>query len=95
MYNMVSQAAKDAFSHVFATVRDYGIVDIGRQAALDVGVQPSEYMVVPKLCLKPIKLHANASDTVTKTANVASGSRAAECECVYIDPTRKDIRYKD
>ena len=54
---MVSQADKDAFVGIYATIRDNGIVNIGLQAALDVGVKPSGYIVVPQSCLKPNKLH--------------------------------------
>ena len=43
---MVTQAVKDAFARVYATVKDNGIVDIGLQAALDVGVKPSGYVCV-------------------------------------------------
>ena len=93
---MVSQAAKDAFARVYATIRDNGIVDIGLQAALDVGVKPSDYIAMPQYCLKPINLYDSRDGGVTKVvavaANSASGARVAECDCVIIGSTRKTIQ---
>ena len=66
---MVTQAAKDAFARVYATIKDNGIVDIGLQAALDVGVKPSDYIAVPRSCMKPIKLHADDSNEVTQVCS--------------------------
>lgn len=40
---------KDNLSHIYAAFKDNGIVDIGLQSALDIGMKECDYIVVQML----------------------------------------------
>lgn len=41
---------------VYAAIRENGVIDIGLQSALDVGVKECDYIVVPANCMKTVHL---------------------------------------
>ena len=55
----------------YKAIRDYGVVDIGLQAALDVGVSEQNYICIPRSCVKPVVSEIR-TEVVT---NIVSGKR--------------------
>ena len=80
-----------ALNHFYKAFAENGIVDIGLQAALDVGVQQEDYIRVPRRCLRMIRHGQNS--TIASVANNASNTRIRDIEPVII--TNKGYTYRN
>ena len=80
-----------ALNHLYKAFAENGIVDIGLQAALDVGVQQEDYIQVPRKCLRMIWHGQNS--TIANVANNASNTRIRDIEPVII--TNKGHTYRN
>ena len=78
----INAALRAGLDTVFARFGENGVVDIGLQSALDVGVKACNYVQVPRSCLKAITAAHNK--TITLVANGASGVRVGRCTPVII-----------
>ena len=50
----ISAVLRAGLDNAYSKFGDNGVVDIGLQSALNVGVKPANYVNVPKSCLKAI-----------------------------------------
>ena len=55
-------SALEGLGRAFSSLSDNGVIDIGLQAALDVGVAIGDYIQVPRCCLKPLVLTQTVAD---------------------------------
>lgn len=78
----MNAALRAGIDNVYAKFGDNGIVDIGLQSALDVGVAVSNYVQVPRCCIKGVTLTGAAA--LTSIANGPSGVRVGKAEPIII-----------
>ena len=79
----------NALSRVYSSIKENGIADIGLASALDVGVNPSDFVQVPASCLKVAKL-----DGSKEIPNVmGTGDHAKHAKPIIVYPGRKKFEY--
>ena len=87
-----SQAMKDALSRVYAQIRENGIVDIGLQSALDIGVKEANYAAAPRSCIKDVV--ARCGTQVATMQNAASGARVRDCKPIACSEKKTKYQYE-
>ena len=85
-------AALEGLSRVYKTIAEDGMVDIGLQAALDVGVPASGYIHVQERVLKSTRLGEGTN--VQKVTNTGSGKRIAAPEPIMVERDGEDYVYQ-
>ena len=78
----INPALRAGLDSVYSNFGPNGVVDIGLQSALDVGVSANNYISVPRSCLKTVS--NGEGETATTIANGPSGVLIGKCDPVYI-----------
>ena len=71
----ITAAMRAGLDNVYAKFGANGIVDIGLQSALDIGVKESNYIQVPQLCFNEITPRGVGGRALDNIANGPSGTR--------------------
>lgn len=92
---MVTVAMKNRLVQAYLQIRENGIVDIGLQSALGVGVKPANYIMVPESCMKNVTLTGDGDLTaqVASASNAASGVRIVDANPIVVHSGRDSFRY--
>lgn len=76
-------AAFEGLESVYNTIQVDGIIDVGLQAALDVGVPESGYIQVPRCVLKQVRLGKDFDGGMAGSA--ASKRRLASPDTIRVE----------
>ena len=84
-------AALEGLKRVYKTIQEDGVIDIGLQAALDVGLPANGYIHVPERVLKTVRLGGEEGTTIQKAKNTPSGKRLAAPDIIRV--VREEGKY--
>lgn len=88
----ITAALHAGLDNVYAKFGENGVMDIGLQSALDVGVRAANYVQVPRSCIKGAT--AGQGVQLDSIANGPSGCRVGRCDPVVISDKWTKYKYR-